>query len=240
MSSIYDGIANFALLSLPQATLKRIRPALERRDTKRGEIVQRADTPFEFVSFIDGGLVSLVKDMRDGRTVEVAAVGIEGIVAPCALLGLSRSVVDAIVEIPGAVWRLKHNVLRREIERDSALRTLIGKYVHFSIIQLVQIAACNRLHHIDERCCRWLLTAQDNAASDTFPLTQEYLAMLLGVQRGGVTEVAHALQEKGLITYRRGMVTIRNRAKLEAMACECHGTLHRSRAQLYGKSRAFQ
>ncbi len=240
MSAINDGIANLVLLSLPQATLKRIRPALELRETKRGEIIQRADAPFEFVSFMNGGLVSLVKDMRDGRTVEVGTVGIEGIVAPCALLGLNRSVVDAIVKIPGTILRLKHDVLRNEIERDNALRTLVSRYARFSIIQLVQIAACNRLHHIDERCCRWLLTAQDNAGSDTFPLTQEFLAMMLGVQRGGVTEVAHALQENGLITYRRGTVTIRNRMKLEGMACECYGSLRESRAAIFSGYRAFQ
>jgi CRP-like cAMP-binding protein len=146
MSSLDDDIGNLVLLSLPQATLKRIRPALEWRETKRGEIVQRAGAPHEFVSFINGGLVSLVKDMRDGRTVEVGEVGIEGIVAPAALFGLNQSVVDAVVEIPGSIMRLKHGILRREMERDRALHDLVSKCARYSLIQLVQIAACNRLH----------------------------------------------------------------------------------------------
>ena len=240
MSSLDDDIGNLVLLSLPQATLKRIRPALERRETKRGEIVQRAGAPHEFVSFINGGLVSLVKDMRDGRTVEVGEVGIEGIVAPAALFGLNQSVVDAVVEIPGSIMRLKHSILRREMERDSALQDLVAKCARYSFSQMVQIAACNRLHHIEERCCRWLLTARDNVRSDTFPLTQEYLAMLLGVQRAGVTEVAHELQDKGLIAYRRGVLTILNRAKLQARACECYRSLHDTRATIFRDYRAFQ
>lgn len=231
-----DDLANLVLLSLPQTTIERIRPALELRDTKRGEIVQRADEPFKFIYFINRGLVSLVKGMKDGRTVEVGAVGIEGIAPPCALLGLSRSVVDAVVEIPGTVFRIRHDILMSEIERHSALRAAVGKYARYSLIQLMQAAACNRLHHIDERCCRWLLTAQDNASSDTFPLTQEYLAMLLGVQRAGLSEIAHALQEKGLITYRRGKITIQNRAMLEALACECYDNLREARLKVFGNS----
>ena len=240
MASPDDDIGNLVLLSLPQATLKRIRPALERRETRRGEILERAGAPLEFVSFVNGGLVSLIKDMRDGRTVEVGEVGIEGIVAPAALLGLTRSVVDAVVEIPGSIMRLKHGILRREIERDSALQDLVAKCARYSFSQMVQIAACNRLHHIEERCCRWLLTARDNVRSDTFPLTQEYLAMLLGVQRAGVTEVAHELQDKGLIAYRRGVLTILNRAKLQARACECYRSLHDTRAEIFREYRAFQ
>ncbi|TMJ04535.1 MAG: Crp/Fnr family transcriptional regulator [Alphaproteobacteria bacterium] len=228
-----EAVENLLLRSLPQATLKRMWPALEWRQTARGEVLEQADAPVEFVLFVNGGLVSLIKDMSDGRAVEVGEVGIEGIVASGALLGLNRSVVDAIVEIPGAVFRLKRSILAREIERDSTLRDLIGRYTRYAFNQMVQIAACNRLHHIEERCCRWLLTAQDNARADTFPLTQEYLAIVLGVLRGGVTEVAHALQENDIINYRRGVLTVRNRAKLEAMACECYRTLHERRAAIF-------
>jgi CRP-like cAMP-binding protein len=240
VSAVQDGIANLLLRSLPPATFERMQGELEQRQSTRGEILQRANEPLEFVSFINGGLVSLVKDMSDGRGVEVGAIGIEGVASPCALFGLNQAVVDAVVEIPGPILRMKLDVLRREIEGDEAVRALVGKYARFALFQLVQRAACNRLHHLNQRCCRWLLTAQDSTGSDTFPLTQEYLAMVLGVQRGGVTEAAQGLQEKGLITYRRGIITIRERKKLEAMACECYANLRAARAQIFHDYRAFQ
>jgi CRP-like cAMP-binding protein len=189
---------------------------------------------------VNGGLVSLVKDMSDGRGVEIGAVGIEGIASPCALFGLDQAVVDAVVEIPGPILRMKRAALLREIERDDAVRALVGKYAYFAFFQLVQRSACNRLHHIDQRCCQWLLVAHDSTGSDSFPLTQEYLAVVLGVQRGGISEAAHELQEKGLITYRRGTITIRDRAKLEGMACECYANLRAARAEIFRDHGAFQ
>ena len=108
------------------------------------------------------------------------------------------------------------------IAQDDALEEAFEKYVHFSVAAIAQTAACNRLHYLEERCCRWLLIAHDSARSDTFPLTHEFLAMMLGVQRAGVSITASALQKAGLIQYRHGQITIINRSGLEDAACECY------------------
>ena len=130
-----------------------------------------------------------------------------------------------MVQISGTTFRIKRNKLRDLMDEDPAVREALEKYAHFSVAAFAQTAACNRLHHLDERCCRWLLIAHDSARSDTFQLTHEFLAMMLGVQRAGVSITASALQKAGLIQYRHGQVTITNRAGLEDAACECYRTM---------------
>jgi CRP-like cAMP-binding protein len=119
---------------------------------------------------------------------------------------------------------------------DKGLRDALEKYAHFSVEAFAQTAACNRLHHLDERCCRWLLIAHDNARSDIFPLTHEFLAMMLGVQRAGISVTANSLQRAGLIRYRRGQVTITDRAGLQKKACECYGALQAEYHKLFRSS----
>jgi CRP-like cAMP-binding protein len=138
-------------------------------------------------------------------------------------------VLDAVVQIPGSAFRIERESLTRHLASDDALRTLILNYLRFAFSQVAQTAACNRLHSLEERCCRWLLTARDSAPSDVFPLTHEFLAMMLGVQRSGVTIAARVMKKAGLIGYSRGEVTILDRSGLESAACECYESL---RAQL--------
>ncbi|HYB56525.1 MAG TPA: Crp/Fnr family transcriptional regulator [Alphaproteobacteria bacterium] len=225
-----DGITNRMLRSLPPVTLERILPALEIFDTVQWQVLYHTDRPIEHVYFVNRGLVSFIKIMRDGRTVGIGARGIEGVINSNALItGMDKAIVEYIVQIPGTAYRIKTNILRDEMARDDALREVMLKFARFGIGQLVQDAACNRLHSIKERCCRWLLTAHDSALCDTFPLTHEFLAMMLGVQRAGVSIAASSLQKAELIQNTRGRVTIRNRSGLENAACECYGV---SRAQL--------
>ena len=133
----------------------------------------------------------------------------------------------------GAALRLKPSTLREAAARDPALAELALGYVGASIGQIAQTAACNRLHGLTERCCRWLLRAHDSAGGDTFQLTHEFLALMLGVQRPGVSLAANALQREGLIRYRSGMITVLDRAALEASACECYGAMQAQFAALY-------
>ena len=148
--------------------------------------------------------------------------GVEGFSNPHALFGTNKAILDALVQIPGTTFRIRRDKLRDAIDQDAALYESLENYAHFWVAALAQTAACNRLHHIDERCSRWLLIAHDSARSDTFPLTQELLATILGVQRAGISISAIALQKAGLIHYRHGHVTITNRARLEDAACECY------------------
>jgi CRP-like cAMP-binding protein len=149
------------------------------------------------------------------------------------VLGVRNAVFDCIVHIPGTARRMALDTLRAEMSRNTALRDLMLRYAHFRLSQLSQLAACNRLHTLEQRCCRWLLMAHDSAQSDTFPITQEFLAMMLGVQRTGVTLTTLSLQKVGLIRNWRGRVTIVDRRGLEATTCECYGALRRELDSLF-------
>jgi len=219
-------LANRILLALPQTVFEAIEPDLEIVDLVRGQIIYHVDSPINHVYFVDHGLISLIKTMRDGRTVEIGAIGLEGLAGSEALLGIENAILESIVQIPGAAFRIGCNVFRQEMARSDVLRALVQNYAHFAVTQLAQTAACNRLHSLDERFCRWLLIAHDNARSDSFRLTHEFLAMMLGVQRTGISLAANTLQRAGLIRYRRGIVTITDRPALEAAACECYVAVH--------------
>ena len=172
--------------------------------------------------------------MRDGRTVEVGAIGIEGIAGIQGLLGID-SATECIVQVPGAALCGNPDALRSEVGRNRNLAVLFQSYYHLIISQIAQTAACNRLHSLEQRCCRWLLIAHDSARSDSFPLTHEFLSMMLGVQRASVSIAAKTLQEAGLIRYFRGQMTITDRTGLEATACECFDTIRRLTDRLFRK-----
>jgi CRP-like cAMP-binding protein len=138
-----------------------------------------------------------------------------------------------MVQLPGHALRLKARLLRQEMQADGALQTLLLRYVQATLSTVAQSAACNRLHLLEERCARWLLACHDRADADKFPMTHEFLAMMLGVRRPGVTGAARSLQEHGLITYARGAMTVLDREGLEAASCECYGVIQN------GLSRAF-
>lgn len=226
-------ITNKLLLSLPAETLDRLRPALVSANMLYGQVLGHLDGSIEYLYFVNRGLVSLVKTMQDGRSVEVSAIGIEGMTDPNALFGIENAILESVVQIPGTALRIRRDVLSAELEADDGLRKLMQNYMRFAIEQIVQTAACNRLHSLEERCCRWLLTAHDSALSDTFPLTHEFLATLLGVQRSGVSITAMLLKKAGLIQYTRGKVRITDRAGLEEAACECWGTIRRELAEIF-------
>jgi CRP-like cAMP-binding protein len=231
------GSANRILLALSPAAFKNIRPELEVVHLVRGEIIYHVDAPINHLYFVDKGLISLVKTMQDGRTVEIGAVGLEGVTGSEALFGIESAMLESIVQIPGTAYRIGSTLMRQEMARNEALRALIQRYVHFAVGHLAQTAACNRLHCLEERCCRWLLIAHDSARSDTFPLTHEFLAMMLGVQRTGVSLAANILQRAGLIRYTRGIVTIADRQALEATACECYAAIHAQLRRLFDPSK---
>jgi CRP-like cAMP-binding protein len=226
-------ITNRILLALPASTLERIRSALGLIETARGQIIERVDTPVRDLYFVNRGLISLVKTMKDGRTVEVGAVGIEGVTGSTALFGIDTAVIENIVQIRGTAFRIGRDHLEQIMATDAPFREIMQKYARFTFGQLAQTAACNRLHSLEERCCRWLLVCHDNALSDTFRLTHEFLAMMLGVQRSGVSITAALLQRAGLIQYTRGEVTIVSRTGLEDAACECYASTNDALDELF-------
>ena len=228
-------VSNRFLRALPEATLERIWPGLERVELLRGQVVGRMNQHVGHVYFVNRGLISLVKTMLDGRTIEIGAVGIEGVTDPYALCGIDAVMLETIVQVAGTAFRIRIDTLRDAVRHDDAFVDLTHRYIRFCYHQLAQTAACNRLHSLEERCCRWLLIAHDSALSDTFPLTHEFLAMMLGAQRGGVTIAANALKKAGLIHYTHGMVTVTNRSGLEEAACECHRSIEHELHAVFGR-----
>jgi CRP-like cAMP-binding protein len=216
------GINNRLLLALLPATLDRILRISEPVSLVGRQKIETADQAINFIHFINRGMVCAFKSMEDGRAVEIAAIGIEGTTEFVALLGMDRALVDMIVHIPGTAIRIGRKAFMQEMEDDKPLRQLMQDYVRFGLSEVTRHIACNRLHHLDQRCCRWLLIAHDNALSDEFKLTHEDLAMMLGYQRAGVSIAMASLVKAGFIEHKRGRVIITNRPGLEAAACECY------------------
>lgn len=216
------GINNRLLLALPPDTLNRILKVSEPVSLVRGMRIDGADQPIRHIHFINRGLVCITKTTEDGRTVEIGAIGIEGVANMLPLVDVRTSILDVVVQIPGTALRIGNDAMRAELEKDAALHKLMQRYVSFGLSELTRHIACNRLHHIEQRCCRWLLIAQDSSLSDDFPVTHEFLAMMLGYQRAGVSIAMGALVKAGLIEHRRGMATVIDRKGLEQHACSCY------------------
>jgi CRP-like cAMP-binding protein len=163
---------NRILRALPQATRDRIRPHLEPARLVAGQVIYHPENRITHSYFITRGLVSLVKTMSDGRTVEIGAIGTEGVTGPDALFGIQDAILECIVQVPGSALNIRPETLKAEMAQCDVLASLLERFVQMIISQIAQTAACNRLHSLEERCCRWLLTAHDSARSDSFsPLT---------------------------------------------------------------------
>ncbi len=229
----WDASANRVLRGLSKEARAELWPHLERVAMHRGHVYNSVNTRIEYLYFVERGMVSLVKVMRDGRTIEIGAIGIEGVADPSAIFDAERAILESIVQIPGEALRIERNVLAQKMMHNGEILHAMRRYAAVALNQLLQTAACNCLHSIDQRACRWLLIAHDSALADSFPLTQEFLAMMLGVQRASVSLAAQELHRSGLIDYCRGRVTIVDRAGLERAVCECYGTLREQLGDLY-------
>ena len=215
--------ANELLAALPAEVLQRLSPALERVPLALKEILHRPGDPIEYVYFPGAGFVSELTVLESGDMVEVATVGREGMVGIFASDGEERapslSMVQAAIDV---CYRLRGTVFREEMDRRGPFHQLMTRYMHAHVGLIMQSTACNAMHTVEQRLARWLLMAHDRVGLDDFPLTQEFLAMMLGVSRPSVTIVAGTLQKAGLITYHRGHLKIVNREELEAASCECY------------------
>jgi|SRR4029079_1948861 len=215
--------ANELLAALPAEVLQRLSPALELVPLALKEILHRPGDPIEYVYFPGAGFVSELTVLESGDMVEVATVGREGMVGIFASDGEERapslSMVQAAIEV---CYRLRATVFREEMDRRGPFHQLMTRYMHAHVGLIMQSTACNAMHTVEQRLARWLLMAHDRVGLDDFPLTQEFLAMMLGVSRPSVTIVAGTLQKAGLITYHRGHLKIVNREELEAASCECY------------------
>jgi CRP-like cAMP-binding protein len=215
--------ANRLLSLLSRADYERLRPHLQPVILDYRKALYEADANIDFVWFIETGVGSLVNTMENGDAAEVGTIGNEGMVGLPLLLGDHRAPTSVYVQVPGLGLRMRADLFANELARSASMRAVMLHYAHAFFNQVAQSAACNRFHSLRQRCCRWLLMTHDRMDSDEFLLTQEFLAMMLGVRRSGVSVAAGALRKKGLIRYARGNLTILDRAALEYESCECYG-----------------
>lgn len=203
------------------------------------QILYEPNQFIQHVYFPLNGVVSLLTIMADGEVAEVGTVGNEGMVGLPVFLGATTIPGMAMAQVPGDALRMSVDVFKDKVTPDSQLHNLLQRYTQALFNQIAQTAACNRLHSIEERLCRWLLMTQDRVESDQFPLTQEFLAQMLGVRRSSVSVVAATLQKAGLIQYSRGKMTILDRAGIEAVSCECYAIVKREFENLIGDHSAY-
>ncbi len=229
-----DPPANRLLGLLRPRDYQRLRPDLHPFPLEYRQSLYAANQPIEFVYFIGTGVGSLVNTMMNGDAAEVGTIGNEGVVGLPVILRDDRAPTSVYVQVPGNSLRMEATAFRRHLARSASMRDVMLRYGHAFFNQVAQSAACNHFHSLQQRCCRWLLMTHDRMYSDEFLLTQEFLAMMLGVQRTGVTAAAGALQREGLIRYRRGTVTIIDREGLKQRSCECYGVSQREFDRLLG------
>lgn len=209
--------------------------ALEACELRTGLILHDADKVVQDMYLPESGVVSLVVPMQDDKVVEVAIVGNEGAVGLPAVLNDRRSHIQAVVQVPGSGHRLPIEMFVQAMDSDEHFRRMAQRYVAAHMQYITQSVACNRLHRLQQRMCRWLLSCHDRVVGDVFPLTQRFLAQMLAVQRPTVSEAAARLQYEGLITYKRGVITILERSGLERCACECYAVVRREYDRLIGR-----
>jgi CRP-like cAMP-binding protein len=216
--------ANRLLMSLPAEDYHRLQPLLERAPLPLKRTLYKPGDVVDYVYFPSCGFVSVVTVLADGGMVEVATIGSEGMVGISAVAAGYREPTLTMVQMESEGHRLSAEEFRRELDRRGALHDVVSRFSHALMGMIMQSTACNALHSVEQRLARWLLTAHDRVGKAQFPLTQEFLAMMLGAARPTVTIVAGTLQRAGLITYRRGQITIVDREALEEASCECYRT----------------
>lgn len=216
---------NHLLAALPPAEFARLLPHLEYVPMPLGEVLYESGSRLHHVYFPTTSIVSLLYVMEDGASAEIAVVGNEGILGIALFMGGETTPNRAVVQSAGHGYRLKAQLLKDEFNRAGPLLHLLLRYIQALLTQMAQTAVCNRHHSVDQQLCRWLLLSLDRLPSQELVMTQELIANMLGVRREGVTEAAGKLQSAGLIHYRRGHITVLDRAGLEARACECYGVV---------------
>jgi CRP-like cAMP-binding protein len=233
-SSSTPATRNRLLAALPPDDLARLWPRLEAVELPFRQVLHAPGEPIEAVYFPETGYSSMLAYLESGDAAEVGLVGYEGMVGLPLLLGADRDDIEAMVQVPGTALRMNAQAFREELERIPAFRTLLLRYALVHHGQVARTAACNGRHHIDQRLARWLLMAHDRVEGDEFPMTHEFLSMMLGVRRAGISTTAGTLQKAGFIRYQRGCIEVTDRPGLESVACECYGIVRRAQDQLLG------
>jgi CRP-like cAMP-binding protein len=223
-------LGNKILLGLSHKDRELALAKLEFVRLKLHQVLYEAGETIKSCYFVNGGLISVLAVQPDGKSVEVGLIGSEGFTGLPLLVGYHSSPTRVMTQGDGAAYRCSAEVLRQLIRECPTLERQLHRYGQRLAMQTTQIAACNRLHEVEERLARWILMSQDRLVSDHLPLTQEFLAQMLGTRRSSVTMAAGALQKAGMISHTRGSVRILNRKGLEDAACDCYGIVQQQLA----------
>jgi CRP-like cAMP-binding protein len=229
-----SAVRNRLLAALPPDGFAALAPALRLVELDFKQTLHRPDRPIEAAYFVESGMVSMLAPLHEGQTMEVGIVGREGLVGLPVVLGADRTTTEALVQLQGAALRVRAAELRAAFERSAPFRDLLLRYAQAFHVQVAQTAACNNHHPVDARLARWLLLLHDRAGQDEFPVTHEFLSLMLGARRPGVSVAAAVLQRAGVIAYTHGRMSVLDRAGLEAASCECYGTVREQFDELLG------
>jgi len=223
---------NHLLGALPAAEYGRLAPHLELTTLPLGELLYEPGGQLQYAYFPTTAIVSLHYELENGSSSESAGVGNEGVVGISLFMGGGSTSSSAVVQTAGHAYRLASRYLMEEFDRAGLLQQLLLRYTQALMTQMAQTAACNRHHSVEQQLCRWLLLAGDRVPGRELVMTQELVARMLGVRREGITEAAGRLQQAGLISYRRGHISVVQRAGLEARSCECYGVVKKEWSRL--------
>lgn len=222
MSSLPSHGQNQLLAVVPAAEFERISPHLELVTLPLGEMLYEPGEQLQHAYFPTTAIVSLHYVLESGATAESAGVGNEGVVGVALLMGGETTPSSAVVQTAGHAYRLASRVLKEEFARAGPIQQLLLRYTQALMTQMAQSAVCNRHHSVEQQLCRWLLLTLDRVPSQELVMTQELVASILGVRREGITEAAGNLQRAGIISYRRGHISVLDRRGLESRVCECY------------------
>jgi CRP-like cAMP-binding protein len=231
-AAAHSPLQNHLLAALPAEDFERLAPHLEGVPMPLGEALYEPGTQLRHAYFPTTAIVSLHYVTESGASAETAGVGNEGIVGVSLFMGGDTTPSSAVVQTAGYGFRLDRHVLKAEFDRAGALQRLLLRYTQALMTQMAQTAVCNRHHSLEQQLCRWLLLTLDRLPTQELTMTQELVAGMLGVRREGVTEAAGKLQRAGLISYRRGHISVLDRKGLEAQTCECYGVVKKEMDRL--------
>jgi CRP-like cAMP-binding protein len=225
---------NTLLQALTRADLEALWPHLVRIELTRETVLVEAGSRLTHIYLPNSGAISMMVRLSEGQTVEAATIGHDSVFGATAALGDAYSMTSAVVVLPGSAFVLDITEFRAAAGRSAAFRAVLARYEQALLALIQQTAACNALHSVEARLSRWLLRAHDLWSGETMPLTQEFLAQMIGVQRNAVSIVANALQQAGIISYSRGHIDIRDVDGLRATACDCYGAVKAHHQRLLG------
>ena len=231
LPSAHSPRSNLILAAISDAALQRVASVGETVELAFGEVLYEQGEGERYVYFPMDAYLSQIASLDDKTRIEVGLIGAEGMVGASSFFGIELAPLHTVVQGAGAALRLDAALFVRGLARDPGFRAVINRYLYVRLSQLGQMIVCVRFHTVEQRLARWLLMTRDRAASDTFQLTHQYLALMLGVRRVGITEAATYFQNQKLIRYHRGTITIVNGPRLQATSCACYAAAERTYEQ---------